>query len=197
MYIDTEGSFTAIRAAEMAEELSSHILKATINKLMKENKTKGVDLTSMSRTQLLEFADGSVLDDEDKTPLQSALMCTRDHLLSGIHIIRVHDLTELIASIRCLDQRIQLNKKIKLVIIDSIAFHLRQEEKGNVKARILANITQNLNVLCFDHGIACVVTNHMTTHVDKVGYITHVVHICTCICMYYLSCFHLYTIICT
>ena len=169
----------------MAEELSSHILKATINKLMKDNKTKGVDLTSMSRTQLIEFADGSVLDDEDKTPLQSALMCTRDHLLSGIHIIRVHDLTELIASIGVLDQRIQLNKKIKLVIIDSIAFHLRQEERGNVKARILANITQNLNVLCFDHGIACVVTNHMTTHVDKVRYIMHVV----CVCMYYRSCF--------
>ena len=167
----------------MAQELSSHILKATINKFVKENKIHGIDLTNISHVQLAELIaqeeqgisssslSSSVLsnlNDQEKLQLQSALMCTRDHLLSGIHVIRAHDQTDLLAAVHYLPYRIQDNNKIKLVIIDSIAFQFRHEEKGNIKARLLANITQTLNNICFDHGVACVVSNHVTTHVDKV-----------------------------
>ena len=173
IYIDTEGSFTAVRAAEMADELSSHILKATINRLMKESRTQGLDLHSMSHAQLMTLATGSVLENKDKLQLQSALACSRDHLLRGIHVIRVHDQTELLAAVGIMNKRLEMNPKIKLVIVDSIAFHFRQEEKGAMKAKLLANITQTLNSLCFDFGVACVVTNHVTTYVDKVT-----VHMC-------------------
>ena len=171
----------------MAQELSSHILKATINKFVKENKIHGIDLTNLSHVQLAELiaqeeqglsssssSSSSIssvlsnLNDQEKLQLQSALMCTRDHLLSGIHVIRAHDQTDLLAAVHYLPYRIQDNNKIKLVIIDSIAFQFRHEEKGNIKARLLANITQTLNNICFDHGVACVVSNHVTTHVDKV-----------------------------
>ena len=85
--------------------------------------------------------------------------------------MRAHDQTELLAAVHVLAQRIKMNPKIKLVIIDSIAFHFRQEDKGNIRARQLANITQTLNSICFNPGIACVVTNHMTTQVDKVRFL--------------------------
>ena len=62
MYIDTEGSFMARRAAEMAEELSSHIIKATINKFMKQNRAHGLDLGKMSHAELVELASGSVFE---------------------------------------------------------------------------------------------------------------------------------------
>ena len=39
----------------MAQELSSHILKATINKFVKENKIHGIDLTNISHVQLAEL----------------------------------------------------------------------------------------------------------------------------------------------
>ena len=54
---------------------------------------------------------------------------------------------------------------IKLVVIDSIAFHMRQEfgDKGNMRTRILLETAQCLQTLACKFNIAVVVINQVTT----------------------------------
>ena len=63
---------------------------------------------------------------------------------------------------------LEKNPKVRLIVIDSIAFHFRQDlQETSARARSLALLAQRLNQCAFDHHVAVVVTNHMTTKVDR------------------------------
>ena len=56
-------------------------------------------------------------------------LCDRfTQVLNGIHIFRAHDQTELLAIINHLSTFLSQRPRVKLVVIDSIAFHFRQGE---------------------------------------------------------------------
>ena len=63
---------------------------------------------------------------------------------------------------------VKLKSKVKLVIIDSIAFHFRQDTSdGATRSRVLSGLAQNLHQLAYENNLAVVVINHITTKFDK------------------------------
>lgn len=132
------------RVAEMAAELSSHLHKLA----------RG---SSKSRSQ-----------DALVSQMAAAQSMTRDRFLEGIQIFRVHDQTETIATINHLSAFLKLHTKIRLVVIDSIAFHFRQDlNDTSARSRLLSSVAQTLNQLAYDHHLAVVVVNHVTTRFER------------------------------
>lgn len=89
---------------------------------------------------------------------------TRDSFLRGIYVYRVHDQGELLAVILQLDKIISQNPKVKIVIIDSMAFPFRVDFQNNahVRSRALSQIAQHLYKVSYDHRVAIVNSNHTT-----------------------------------
>ena len=147
VYIDTEGSFMVERVMEMAQSLSEHLMKIAI-KAIKNSKS-----------------------DVDTSNFQSvAAKMTPERLLQGIHVFRVHNQTEQIAVINSLSAFLQTHTTIKLIIIDSIAFHFRQElQELSNRGRMLSTLAQTLNQLAYDKNLAIVTINHITTRVTGQG----------------------------
>ena len=52
---------------------------------------------------------------------------TRDRLLAGIHVFRAHDQTELLAIVAGLSAFVAQRPAVRLVVLDSVAFHFRQD----------------------------------------------------------------------
>ena len=144
VYIDTEGSFTALRTAEMAKYLSDHLHR-------------------ISRSIAKSHSAPEIV-------LSSAQKISVESLLGGIHVYRVHDQTELMAVLHQLSGFIAQHARVKLVVIDSIAFPFRQDvQETSVRNRVLSGIAQLLNQLAYEHRLAVVLTNHVTTRVNAVG----------------------------
>ena len=98
----------------------------------------------------------------------AATNCNVEHLLRGIHLIRVHDSTELLAIVNRLSSLIDQCGDIKLVIIDSIAFPFRQNlHDVATRTRILAGVASKLQQVAYEKNIAVVVTNHVTSKFTK------------------------------
>eukprot|EP00041_Stephanoeca_diplocostata_P007373 m.103996 g.103996 ORF g.103996 m.103996 type:complete len:396 (+) comp16843_c0_seq12:131-1318(+) len=85
-------------------------------------------------------------------------------MLDKIHYFRVHDYVEQLAVIQVLEDRLAENKRIKLIVIDSIAFHFRGDFADMVlRTRLLNGMAQNLLRLATTHELAVVIMNQMTT----------------------------------
>lgn len=87
-------------------------------------------------------------------------------LMTNIEYIRIYDCSTLLECIHWLNEYIQHNPSIKLICIDSIAFHFRYGWNNNyqMRNRLLSQLTLQLNKLVRDRHIILVVTNHTTTH---------------------------------
>ncbi|CAB4446101.1 unnamed protein product [Rhizophagus irregularis] len=126
IFIDTEGSFIAQRAAEIA--------RATINKLNENSVT------------------------ECDPPMNF------DIVMSKIYVSKVHNCDELIALIKVLDEFLQEHPRVKLLVIDSIAFHFRQQfDDMALRTRLLNGLAQDLNKFAQSYELAVVLFNQMTT----------------------------------
>ena len=145
VYIDTEGSFMVERVAEMATELSNHLHKLARGQAAK-NKSQDTVMSHITAAQSM----------------------TRDRFLEGIQIFRVHDQAETVATIHHLAAFLKLHTKIRLVVIDSIAFHFRQDlGDTTARSRMLSTVAQVLNKLAYEHNLAVVVVNHVTTRFER------------------------------
>jgi len=152
IYIDTEGSFLIDRVVNMANVLSGHL-----QKIAKQSKRRKV--SSSSSVESSEI---------DRTKQNAADAMTKDRLLSGINIFRVHDQTELLGIINNLMAYMALHPNIRLIVIDSIAFHFRQDlQDTNSRNRILSNIAQILNQVAYTYNVGIVLVNHVTTRYDR------------------------------
>lgn len=88
--------------------------------------------------------------------------------MNGIYFIRVHDSTELLAVINRLTSLIDQSPKVKLVMIDSIAFPFRQSLQDVAwRTRIVGGVAQTLQQVAYEKNVAVVVTNHVTTKFNK------------------------------
>lgn len=91
-----------------------------------------------------------------------------DNILEHIYYYRVHDYIEQIALIHQLPNIVQNDPLVKLVIIDSIAFHFRHDfENMSLRTRLLNGMAQNLLQLANDNKLAVVLINQVTTKVDE------------------------------
>lgn len=151
LYIDCEGSFSAKRAATMASNICGHLKKVSMASIV-DAKRKG---TINNNNKLNEKMD-------------IAKSMTMESLLSGIKYRRVHDQTELLANINHLTHYLSERPKIKLIIIDSIAFFFRQSlDNIPMRTRLLSSVAQILQKVAHEHKVAVLVINHMTTRIDK------------------------------
>ncbi|KAJ3007097.1 UNVERIFIED_CONTAM: DNA repair protein rad51c, partial [Siphonaria sp. JEL0065] len=131
VYIDTEGSFSVERVAEIA-------------------------------TASIQRRVPGYTPEEQESQLNA--------LLTKIHVFRVHDHIEQIALLNQMEGVVQQNPRIKLIILDSIAFHFRQGfgDMG-LRSRLLSSSAQILRKLAGTYSICVLVVNQMTTKVVKVG----------------------------
>ena len=136
VYIDTEGSFFAPRANQMAEALIARLHEQAV--------------ASPARQAALDALDAR-------------------GLLSRISFFRVHSAMELLAVVKSLEALVVSQQRVRLIIIDSIAFPLRHLDVTMTRRlRMLGQMVHSLSTLAMRHGIAVVLINQVTTKVNDV-----------------------------
>lgn len=89
---------------------------------------------------------------------------TLDHILSSVYIYRCHDYIQLIATIHLLSEFIETHPNVKLIIIDSIAFHFRHDfDDYALRTKLLNGIAQILINIAVKNKLAVLLTNQLTT----------------------------------
>lgn len=92
-------------------------------------------------------------------------------VLRRMHICRTYDAAELYATVKQLGKFLKSHKRVRTLVIDSIAFFFRHEFADNnvQRARVLTDIAATLRRYGTEHGLVVVITNHMTTKFDRMG----------------------------
>jgi len=90
-------------------------------------------------------------------------------VLQKMHICRTYDAAEMYATIKQLDKFLRTHRRVRAIVVDSIAFFFRHEFADNSaqRARVLTDIAATLRRYGTEHNLVIVVTNHMTTRFDK------------------------------
>ena len=147
LYLDTEGSFSPERCYSMAQALVSHVQHSVARK-----RKPGPPGTS--------------------SPLPSTF--TPEAILQGIHVLRVHDETAQTATIYALPTLLEQYPNVRLIVIDSIAFHYRcaspnQNQNYNYMQRTksLVGIASFLGELATTRNLAILIVNQMTTKINN------------------------------
>lgn len=106
----------------------------------------------------------------DDKLLNEARQLDPEMILDRIHYFRARDATELLAVVDVLPSFLQGHPKVKIVIIDSIAFHFRQDfDDIGARTRRLIQMGQSLMELAHVKDLAVVMTNHVTTKIMGEG----------------------------
>ncbi|NXR97464.1 RA51C protein, partial [Oxylabes madagascariensis] len=91
-----------------------------------------------------------------------------ENILSHIYYFRCRDYTELLAQVYLLPEFLAEHSKVRLVVIDGIAFPFRHDfEDLSLRTRLLNGLAQQLIILANDHRSAVVLTNQMTTRIGQ------------------------------
>lgn len=137
VYIDTEGSFTPERVAQMADAALQHLEKTAASR----------------RLPVWSTAGGAP--------------ATKEDLMANIHVFRVHDHVEQLATVRHLPVFLTQHPDVKLIVLDSVAFHFRHAYSDvGLRTRMLIKMAQQLNELANKLAIGVVIVNQMTTKVE-------------------------------
>ena len=101
--------------------------------------------------------------------LQAVAALDLNHLLAGIHCFRVHDAAEQLAVVRRLPEFLLQRPRVRLLVIDSIAFHFRHGATGDASKRLqmLGQVTQCLTDVAAKQPLAAVLINQVTTRVNN------------------------------
>jgi len=149
IYIDTEGSFMAERLVEVATHLHRHLSGLALDKT-----NNNTDNTTDNNIQT--------------TPAPVSVPTVKD-ILSHITYYRVHDYIEEIALLNILPRIIREHGSIKLIVIDSIAFHFRHGIDMGTRSRLLQNIAHSLIDIAETYHVAVVLINQVTTRLKPIG----------------------------
>merc|ERR1711983_597137 len=91
---------------------------------------------------------------------------TRDQILQNIHFFRIHDATEQRATLHSLQNFLQSHPMVRLVVVDGIAFHYRQDFPDmSQRTRILNEASLLMMSLASTFKLAIVTINQVTTKV--------------------------------
>ncbi|XP_042298426.1 DNA repair protein RAD51 homolog 3 [Sceloporus undulatus] len=104
--------------------------------------------------------------DEDHQPALETF--SLENILSHIYYFRCHDYVELLALVYLLPDFLSEHPKVRLVVIDGIAFPFRHDiEDLSLRTRLLNGLAQQLITIANDHTLAVVLTNQMTTRIGQ------------------------------
>lgn len=151
VYIDTEGSFMVDRVHQIAQALASHLAKNY--KSLNRKKDRPTNSSTSSEPSSLDCSD-----------IPSA-----SNIMDKIYCFRVHDHAEQLAVVKILPNFIRDHPDVRLVVLDSVAFHFRHgfHNRYAERSRILSQLAQDLNRLADKARLAVVVTNHVTTRMHR------------------------------
>ncbi|XP_036251112.1 DNA repair protein RAD51 homolog 3 isoform X1 [Molothrus ater] len=91
-----------------------------------------------------------------------------ENILSHIYYFRCRDYTELLAQVYLLPEFLSEHSKVRLVVIDGIAFPFRHDfEDLALRTRLLNGLAQQLIITANEHRAAVVLTNQMTTRIGQ------------------------------
>uniref|UniRef100_V9KU25 DNA repair protein RAD51 homolog 3 n=1 Tax=Callorhinchus milii TaxID=7868 RepID=V9KU25_CALMI len=100
-------------------------------------------------------------DEEQQMAVQTFSVSS---ILSHIYYFRCHDYVELLAQVHLLADFLAEHPKVRVVVIDSIAFPFRHGfEDLSLRTRLLNGLAQQLIGMANDYKVAVVLTNQMTT----------------------------------
>uniref|UniRef100_A0A8C9UUQ1 DNA repair protein RAD51 homolog 3 n=1 Tax=Spermophilus dauricus TaxID=99837 RepID=A0A8C9UUQ1_SPEDA len=137
VFIDTEGSFMVDRVVDLAIACIQH----------------------------LHLIAGTHMEEEHERALKDF---TLENILSHIYYFRCHDYTELLAQVYLLPDFLSGHSKVRLVIVDGIAFPFRHDiDDLSLRTRLLNGLAQQMISLANNHRLAVILTNQMTTKIDK------------------------------
>jgi len=144
VYIDTEGSFVPARYAQICGAL----LRGT-----------------GSNQSLLGAAYGlpsKTLVEQTGNPMLEAT-------LRSLFVCRPYDAAELYATVKNMGSFLQRHPRVRVLVLDSIAFCFRHEltEDAGQRVRVLTDIAATLRNYAAERNLVVVVTNHMTTRFDR------------------------------
>ncbi|XP_035512200.1 DNA repair protein RAD51 homolog 3-like [Morone saxatilis] len=102
-----------------------------------------------------------VEDDEQRVAMETFTMET---ILSNMFLVRCHDYMELLAELHLLPDFLSEHPRVRLLVIDSVAFPFRRHfDELSQRTRLLNGLAQQLIALATSREIAVVITNQMTT----------------------------------
>ena len=168
--IDAEGSWSSAAGGDrlwsMANALVDHVKSRAMRMLATSRAKEGTDSEHAEDTTMLN-------------------LITPEFILKGIHIFRVHDESTQTCTLYNLPKfLLELEQKgtpVKLVVIDSVAFHYRvssgasstkngNDNKKNSSLTSTHNLTRMsafLSELASEFDLAVLAINHLTTRIDK------------------------------
>uniref|UniRef100_A0AAQ4QQ84 DNA repair protein RAD51 homolog 3 n=1 Tax=Gasterosteus aculeatus aculeatus TaxID=481459 RepID=A0AAQ4QQ84_GASAC len=105
----------------------------------------------------------SLLVEDDEQQVAMATF-TVETILSNTFLVRCHDYVELLAELHLLPDFLSNHPKVRLLVIDSVAFPFRQHfDDLSQRTRLLNGLAQQLISMATSHKIAVLMTNQMTT----------------------------------
>ncbi|KXS20047.1 P-loop containing nucleoside triphosphate hydrolase protein [Gonapodya prolifera JEL478] len=147
IYIDTEGSFFPDRLIQIAN--------ATVLQI-------NLDLRDMSAR--MQNPSAAPQNPPPSTPEPFEV----SHLLDRIHYYRCHDCYEVAAVANLMEVVLDQNPDVKLVVLDSAAFHFRYSPMDySERTKLLLAVGGRLQGLAKRFRVAVFVTNQLTARVDK------------------------------
>uniref|UniRef100_F6XLK2 DNA repair protein RAD51 homolog 3 n=2 Tax=Ornithorhynchus anatinus TaxID=9258 RepID=F6XLK2_ORNAN len=124
-----------------------------------------VEAIATACIQHLQLVAESHLEEEQQKALENFSL---ESILAHIYYFRCHDYTELLAQIYLLSDFLSEHSKVRLVVVDGIAFPFRHDfDDLSLRTRLLNGLAQQLISLANDHKLAVILTNQMTTKIDQ------------------------------
>jgi RAD51-like protein 2 len=183
IYIDTEGSFLPERVYDIAKELSNHLKRLANHNFQRQQQQNQSfsSLSALSRPNLSSSSSAAPASETTQQQLHlSENVLTPEYFLSNIDLFRCHSQSELTAVLFQLKERLSSQssttstsssgdqRRVKLIVIDSIAFPFRTQVADLFQRNLLLNqLLQLLNEIAYNERVAVVLVNHMTTKIIK------------------------------
>lgn len=104
---------------------------------------------------------------EDEEQRVAMTTFTVETILSNMFLVRCHDYIELLAELHLLPNFLSNHPRVRLLVIDSVAFPFRQHfDELSQRTRLLNGLAQQLIAMATNHDIAVLMTNQMTTRLQ-------------------------------
>ena len=117
-------------------------------------------------TALCRHLEAAARRKNDPARHQAASEMTPEKILKGIHLFRCRDSVEQLAVMEILPSFLEQHPSVRLIVIDSITFHFRQDyEDLALRTRHLNDMAQKLMALAGERQLAVVMMNQVTTKV--------------------------------
>ena len=178
VYIDTEGSFTADRAEDMSQALLASLrdsirgtdANSTPAPALASQPSLGGSLTAAQKEKIAQNRAAAMRKRKASTEKTQQLSQTAvdaldvNSMLSKIFVFRVYDCTEQLAVNHTLPSFLEAHPDVRVVVIDSVAFHFRHDyEELAQRTRLLAAYSQALTAMAKRFAVAVVLMNQVTT----------------------------------